>query len=559
MHASAREMATNPLNHSYHKQFLPANDTAQESAYQVSFAVLPFDGVAVSPGQSQDAVLPDIINASQSCQGQFAALPQEVEDLILKYLFAEDQKNLRSVSKHFEEGATKQLFREVALWTSASSAARLQAVMAHPILAGLVKEIKLYAFVMSEESSLNEEPVSRYRQSLQLRKRGRDTASHVQELQEEKRRFESFLSKLRVLRNLEGIFINFSKSYDVARAVPAMPAEKTFRHERMTKIFEALHLHGFKLRKLFIRHLMNFADEVLVASEAFKEVALSQLEELHLKVTQQPYCEVVNGQPDNRTNWLAVFYPYLLFEWIAPASAHLTSLSLYSDDLWGLIPGHSWTGLHFPRLKSLKLGNYHIGHDDQFDWVLAQTTLKELVLHNCAMFYQMCIRRDDMSAWNISTRDWVLLPDTSTPEYAHYKYHGRWADCFRKVHLRLQLTSFKLDCSNEDDEVDPELTSQLGVHLSSNRYTNFLFRDFHFEDLETVVDGDTDPNTQPLAEPVSGDFFSGLSPVPHDADPNRFGIHDYHCYTHNSDFTALTLLDEAVKERARQERARRDR
>lgn len=72
--------------------------------------------------------------------------------------------------------------------------------------------------------------------------------------------------------------------------------------------------------------------------------------------------------------------------------ATLEHLTLYSDRPLGLCPALDLSAVHFPRLKSLALGNYTFCHDDQLDWILAHgATLRELYLDNCLIIHHSSV------------------------------------------------------------------------------------------------------------------------------------------------------------------------
>lgn len=72
--------------------------------------------------------------------------------------------------------------------------------------------------------------------------------------------------------------------------------------------------------------------------------------------------------------------------WLSPCSATLTRLALYSDQYFGYMPRLDLRGLHFPRLRTLALGNYIISHAWQLDWLARHgPSLRHLYLDDCSI------------------------------------------------------------------------------------------------------------------------------------------------------------------------------
>ncbi|KAL4893531.1 hypothetical protein BDV59DRAFT_177558 [Aspergillus ambiguus] len=130
------------------------------------------------------------------------------------------------------------------------------------------------------------------------------------------------------------------------------------------------------IRTLTIENLQNAPLPDFTSSELFRAV-IKNIDALHLMVADE-YDEAGPDWDPYRIE-RQVFEPYLHREWLAPLSDHLVCLTLSFQVGWGTIPGYfDGSDLHFPRLTTLNLGNFVIGHHKHLDWVLKQSSLTSL-------------------------------------------------------------------------------------------------------------------------------------------------------------------------------------
>lgn len=202
------------------------------------------------------------------------------------------------------------------------------------------------------------------------------------------------------------------------------------------------------VRSLTIRNLQNMPLPGITSSLLFK-AATKNITDLHLGIVQE-YSWVHNVEVDIQRVERREFEPYLHAQWLAPLADQLTSLTLYLDPLpWGLMPAYfSGQGLNFPHLRELSLGNFAIGHDDHFDWVLRQKSLRRLWLDRCSVASLIHLNTDLLERWNVRTDDWVKIPaDTfgfDQPSDVLYRYLGTWETLFDRIRCELpHLIDFK--------------------------------------------------------------------------------------------------------------------
>ncbi|KAE8334064.1 hypothetical protein BDV39DRAFT_212062 [Aspergillus sergii] len=227
------------------------------------------------------------------------------------------------------------------------------------------------------------------------------------------------------------------------------------------------------IRSLTIENLQNAPLPGFTSSELFRS-ATKDIDALHLMVAD----EYDEAGPDWDTYRIErqVFEPYLHHQWLAPLSDRLVCLTLSFQVGWGTIPGYfDGSGLRFPRLQTLNLGNFVIGHYNQLDWVLAQSSLRSLRLDRCSIVSHITTHRSNIEEWHVRTHDWYEYPLGSFDidgSNVIYGFSGTWEIIFDSIRTGLRhLTDF---CYHyDDDPVFPVPPGVLSVSLSKRRYTTF--------------------------------------------------------------------------------------
>ncbi|KAF3002145.1 hypothetical protein E8E14_003306 [Neopestalotiopsis sp. 37M] len=133
------------------------------------------------------------------------------------------------------------------------------------------------------------------------------------------------------------------------------------------------------LQSLTVRNLQNTTCEGVTTSDDFRET-VKHLTALHLQV-----CTEWNDDHAYLLEEMSTFWPHLRSRWLEPLADQLDTLSLYWDTRWGLFPAMDMRGLHFPKLRSLLLGTYVFGLDEQLRWLLSHKTLRYLSLDACVI------------------------------------------------------------------------------------------------------------------------------------------------------------------------------
>jgi hypothetical protein len=301
------------------------------------------------------------------------------------------------------------------------------------------------------------------------------------------------------------------------------------------------------IRSLVLKNLQNAPLDEFYSSDLFKDV-IKEMTQVHLLILD----EYDEAGPDHDLERIErrEFEPYLRKAILPCFSDQLTSLTLYFDECWGVCPGYfEGKGLFFPNLKTLSLGSYVIGHNDQFDWVLSHASLTSLRLDMCFIVSHMVFHGDCFKRWAVPTHDWTpLLPGSygfviDDPDYPRsvFTYEGTWEKVFDGIRSNLsRLTDFRFDAVRQYGLrfCEPE---NLGTTLFPGRYITF--------------DSGLLPSPWIQADVCTGDLEFGnnnpapMSPEdsddPHSVLPTLNRAQD----TEEGDRRALEALVQAVRER----------
>jgi hypothetical protein len=197
-----------------------------------------------------------------------------------------------------------------------------------------------------------------------------------------------------------------------------------------------------KLNSLSIQNLQDCVNADTATSTDFMSL-ISLLDELELLVLSEEKGDEYEIRIQERHDF---YSGQLRRYWLQPLSevGRLTSLKLYGSISWGYLPKCDLRGLHFPKLKSLDLGNMTFTHEWQLDWIVSHgSSLERLSLKNCPII------PDFELTWRIDTDGYPVLP-TPYPGTSRgrrvagrSKYESRWHDYFRNFRSKLpQLRHF---------------------------------------------------------------------------------------------------------------------
>jgi hypothetical protein len=357
--------------------------------------------------------------------------PELVENVIKQVGNWRDLSNLRLASKALDEHAAKELFRDVYLspeeidnWSNIASSDTVRRLPRHAI-------IHTQPDIEDDDAFLEREEISE--------------------------EYETALAALSRFPNLDSVEIGFTPNCIGQEAdMLAETAEDVDQREHMLKlIFQAIQDRAAddknrKIRKLTIINLQNCPLPEFTSSDLFRDV-MGQLEELHIQMIQE-YCEHGPDYDYDRVE-LRTWPAHFCSHWLAPISANLRALSIYSrTDNWGPFPGYfDPSGLSFPKLETLALGYYTLAHDNDINWILATKSLRKLILHNCMIASWLSIASENMQKWQPPTHDWTRMPEREghSDWNDDFTYAGTWSQHLDRIAESLpHLTDFRFDQSS---------------------------------------------------------------------------------------------------------------
>lgn len=307
------------------------------------------------------------------------------------------------------------------------------------------------------------------------------------------------------------------------------------RRQTLQAIFEAVQQRANNgpdtrvIDTLTIENMQNVPIEEFTSSTLFHDVTES-LKHLNLRIAQE-YNEY-GPDVDIYAIERQTYEPFLHQRWLAPLSSQLTTLSLYFNECWGVMPGYfDGSGLDFPNLTTLNLGNFTIGHHGQLEWVLRQSRLKRLRMDMCFILSFVVCATETMQSWNTPTHDWKRLPQGAfgREQDEVYVYDGTWRTIFASIQERLTNLSDFSFCNH--DEIECHCHDDLAMTRDAPMYTMFM------------------ENTCP--SPWNESPYSGLLPWDFNNDPDESSMEDMDEAREyeRADTDALQALIEAIQSR----------
>ena len=294
--------------------------------------------------------------------------------------------------------------------------------------------------------------------------------------------FTEAVQRITELKQLTAVELRFSRSCLGARGNPFDGAAETIeeREQTLQVVFKALQQranNGSDLRvvdTLTLVNMQNVPDEAFTSSAVFHDVT-KPLRHLNLRIAHE-YNEH-GPEFDIYARERHKYEPFLQRHWLPPLSSQLTTLSLYFNECWGVMPGYfDGSGLDFPNLTTLNLGNFVIGNHDQFEWVLRQSRLERLRMDMCfVLSFVVCAQAPPQVLWNTPTHDWKRVPHGAFGRGEHrvYVYDGTWQTIFASIQERLpHLLDFSF--CNHDHEIKCDCHDDLVTTREAPMYTMFM-------------------------------------------------------------------------------------
>ncbi|KAK8144057.1 hypothetical protein G3M48_006373 [Beauveria asiatica] len=305
---------------------------------------------------------------------------------------------LRLTCSRISASATPVLFRSFSLRPYDPSIERFHALLNDPSPSGPRSLVRRVVF-SCEADELEEEDDDYW-----------GWKSWGPELIDVKREWHMAVARLPELENVQHVYVRFPpNSLGTGTGmgwITTFPNSSVLilRRTILVAVFEAIVSMRQSLRVLSIENLLNFVDTDFTKKSCFTKV-ITSIQELHISIAadideKDPRHTFPLPPPASR------FWPFFASVWLAPASPHLSSLTLYCNVEFGAVPywqdcffstvGQDTVALAFPRLSSLTLGRYALAYKSQVEDFLANAAslpeLRRLTLDDCPIVSHLSLQ-----------------------------------------------------------------------------------------------------------------------------------------------------------------------
>ncbi|KAH6628121.1 hypothetical protein F5144DRAFT_297065 [Chaetomium tenue] len=414
-------------------------------------------------------------------------IPPEILNLVLGQLFEYEYdddpesfihyghlRNARLVCRQWHEFATRHLFRTLVLNYAPDQEVRSRQDIpwTHAVNSETIQPVVQDVVIQSHPDALDmdEDPVS-------------DAEDWVTEDIEEDSPFDVAVTSIAQLPNLKSVQIWFPEDCLGARESQWWEDDEkiesiSHRLQTLKTVFGAIQKRRANanrtstIRSLTLKNLQNVTISDFTSSDLYKDV-MKDLNELHLFVAH----EYNEHGPDHDLDRIErqTFEPYLQNELLPPLAHQLTSLTLTFRECWGVIPAYfDGKVLVFPNLRTLTLGEFVVGHHDQFDWVLAQKSLRTLRLDRCFVVSYLRVLNEQFNEWGVPTHDWHEYPEGSFGFYGSkvFGFSGTWEAVYDGIREGLpNLREF--GCVHHRWHNTFDRREEMGADMSASRYIVF--------------------------------------------------------------------------------------
>ena len=354
-------------------------------------------------------------------------------------------RNLHLTCKRISPLVNKHLFSRLVLRPEESNALKARAILNDVQLNPLVHTIYLQASAENDRIHRRESANPTWNQDEDVleRETDADNGDHSAEDDGElPATFKRMLSDIGLFRNLRRIELVYDYIVEGLTGRSWTDARENFEYRDvffrkfLSAVNHAEH-PASKLNSLSIHNLQDCVNADTATSPDFMAL-LSHLDELELLVLS----EEKDDEYEIRIPERHEFYSGQLRRyWLQPLSeiGRLKSLKLYGSISWGYLPKCDLRGLHFPKLKSLSLGNMTFTHEWQLEWILSHgDSLECLTLRACPIIPDIeLIWRADADGYPILPNPYPGTGRGRPPIAARSKYHSRWHDYFHGFRTKL--------------------------------------------------------------------------------------------------------------------------
>ncbi|KAL5336351.1 hypothetical protein BJX70DRAFT_282656 [Aspergillus crustosus] len=382
-------------------------------------------------------------------------IPPEILHRVFFYADQESRKALRLSSVLLGETGRSWIFQTTTISRVKSICARFENILDRPDIVNAVT--KIYLDTIDPDDGNGSVTTEDGDEFLEASEEDEDDDSALPP------RFWKLVNRLSEFPRLQSVVIRFDPKCEEEDDWGDAQQTKEFRAAVLKKAFSVIAALPRLPKELGIQDLQNInpTDEETVGDI---NKVLGGLQRLRLNNAN----ELDEGNGENNVEKQAIhdFYPSLASTWLLPALTNLEHLSIYSSIYWGFNPIADLETAHFPRLKSLALGNYTFVRDAQLEWILSLgETLEELYLDDCPILFEVAIYPDTKPRTSLDPNSYKDHPKFQRKTHAYY--NTRWADYLRAFNERLpHLKHFRLGHNPhwwEDDTTPFEKEDQIRI------------------------------------------------------------------------------------------------
>ncbi|KAL3493941.1 hypothetical protein BJX62DRAFT_199362 [Aspergillus germanicus] len=354
-------------------------------------------------------------------------LPREIIDRVFYFASRASRREFRLASSLTGEIGRKWVFESARIAALKSSCEGFRNILDNPELAGYVTKVYIDTVRPTDDRVVRDkQPEDEFDDADNNDVDGEDNLP---------RPFWDLVNRLHEFPRLQSVALRFHAECDgeendwnwVTQTID-------FRHSVLRKVFAVLANLPRLPTELALQDLQNVNPTDANTKRDIKKV-LGGLKSLRLHIANER--DEGNGENDIEMSALHNFFPSLGYTWLSPAAANLEHLTLYSQCYFGFFPTCDLTDVHFPRLKSLALGNFTFMHDSQLDWITSHdATLQELYLDDCPIMYEVMIDANDTERTFLEQESYAAHPRVNERKL-YARYAKRWADYFGAFDAKL--------------------------------------------------------------------------------------------------------------------------
>ncbi|KAE8139812.1 hypothetical protein BDV38DRAFT_280728 [Aspergillus pseudotamarii] len=384
------------------------------------------------------------------------SLPTEILHQIVRCADPHSLKALRQVCRSLGEIGKERLFESITIYATEESCDRFIDFLENEDRDWLQSVTKVYLDLSAFEGLYVYD------------KYNDETRDDPKE--KEFRKFVRLFPRLKELPRLQSVVLRFHPECGEDEDTD-VPHPLGLRSAVMKEFLSAITALPQLPRELAIRDLHNVNESNPDDVENTKKV-LRNLRSLRLNITN-PH-NSGNSESDLYHDDIHTFFSALPSFWLRPALQNLEHLTIYSSHYFGYYPKLDLRDVHFPRLKTLALGNYAFVHDSQLDWILShRDTLTELYLDDCAILWVVATR--DKERTYLDPDSYTTHPGAVGKNYAIYA--KRWRHYFKSFQGLRHLRHFRYGHSeywwDRDDSTPFERETEIIIGMHEDSYLTF--------------------------------------------------------------------------------------